>query len=79
MSFPFVQKSVTLNDLERPNGHSKVTRTDMTKAEPVLRCCNANKRLHCKRLHCGDKFTVIPFASAFAAVSTRPSESFGHG
>jgi len=33
-----------------------------------------------KRVHCGDKFTVILFASAFTELlSTWPSKSFGHG
>ena len=31
MSFRFVPKSVTLNELERRNGHFQVTRTEMTK------------------------------------------------
>ena len=31
LSFRFVLKSVTLNDLERRNDHFQVTRTEMTK------------------------------------------------
>ena len=31
-------------------------------------------------VHCGDKFTVISFASAFTEPqSTPPTDSFGHG
>jgi len=30
MSFRFIPKSVTLNDLERRNGHCQVTMTEMT-------------------------------------------------
>jgi len=87
---------VTLNNLERRNGHFQVIIAKLTMDETgraTWRKIRNRINTLCiicvviiilvatnKRVHCGDKFTVMSFASAFTEPqSTRPSDSFGHG